>query len=43
MHKVEVKKLASFQTLNLLIENNNINITDFGIGQIISIHLEKLL
>ncbi|GFR09694.1 protein FAM200A [Trichonephila clavata] len=41
-NKVEVKKLASFPTLNLLVEDNNIDITDFEIQKIIN-HLEKLI
>lgn len=42
-NKVEVKKLASFPTLNLLVEDNNIDITDFEIQKIIINHLEKLI
>ncbi|GFR34003.1 SCAN domain-containing protein 3 [Trichonephila clavata] len=46
-NKVEVKKLASFLilacTLNLLVEDNNIDITDFEIQKIIINHLEKLI
>ncbi|GFQ93086.1 SCAN domain-containing protein 3 [Trichonephila clavata] len=42
-NKFEVKKLASFPTLHLLVEDNNIDITDFEIQKIIINHLEKLI
>ncbi|GFR04553.1 SCAN domain-containing protein 3 [Trichonephila clavata] len=42
-NKFEVKKLASFPTLNLLVEDNNIDITDFEIQKIVINHLEKLI